>query len=159
MPVRFADLPPHLQKLIRQENPWMGGQAAKKPSTYRSRTCVDRDGVMYDSEWERDLVPQLDALVAAGQLARWTWGPRFRLQQDTAQPNTLITYRPDYRLWPGPHGFAIDGLVLVEWFVLDAKGGQSTPVFKNKARQWKLTYPHQQHPIVLARRGQPWQLA
>lgn len=137
--------PPHLQKVIdeqraRQHAHAGGDPPAPKKTKFRSRTVVDGDGVVYESALERDVAANLEMRRQLGEIAKWTWAPRFLIEQDPATPNTLVTYRPDFIVWP---------LDNQPWYVIDAKGVR-TATFNVKARLWKVRYPD--HPLMLVRR-------
>lgn len=95
-------------------------------------------GVVYDSEHEMHVAEWLGAEVRAGRVLEWKWGPRMLLQRDPDQPNTLITYRPDFIVRPVQvyeTRFKAD-----TWYAIDAKGYR-TKEFNLKARLWRVAYP------------------
>lgn len=147
------EFPPHLQRIIdeqraRNAQPVQpahdahGGHAAQpaKAKKFHSKVVADHEGVVYESALERDVAADLGRMKAAGEIAGWTWAPRFVLEHDPATPNTLVTYRPDFLVWP------IDG---GPWYAIDAKG-MRLATFNVKARLWKVRYA--QHPLYLVRR-------
>lgn len=142
-----------MQELVRQQHP---EAAARKPRKYRNEFVVDHDGVIYESALERDTKAELELLLARRKIASWSWGPRFVLQNDPEQPNTLIYYRPDFLVRPSPEGFRVSGVLITCPFIVDAKG-RRTAVFNNKVRQWKVRYP--KVPLVLVAREERWKLA
>lgn len=148
-------LPPHVLRALQEaapkevpgEPPPAPVNPGTKPTKFRSKVATDHEGVVYESRLERATSWELELMRQRGEIARWTWGPRFLLQQDPLKPNTMITYRPDFLVWPSSGG---------PWFALDAKG-MRTAAFNLKVRLWKLRYPA--HPLWLVKKDQPWKLA
>jgi hypothetical protein len=149
--LRFTSrsLPPRVRRLIPAAPDFLAPTAAAPPKKNKlnNRWCWDEMGVVYQSKLERATAVELDHLVLVGKIERWSWGPRFLLQSDPERPGTLITYTPDFLVWPGG-GHA--------WFVVDSKG-MKTAVFQNKVRMWKVRYPTHQLWLVTQKDG--WKLA
>ena len=135
---RRGILPPSLVRVLEEEE-GRGPLAAAKPAKYRSRLFEDGEHILFDSEWEADVRDQLELQRLRRLIDRWAYAPRFVLQRDPLRPRTMITYRPDFIVWP-PEDEQLP------WHVIDAKGVR-TQLFMVKVRLWKMRMP--EHKLLV----------
>jgi hypothetical protein len=113
---------------------------APKRQKYNAVRCVGPLGELYDSKAERDYARILFEKDEALELIAWSWAPRFVLQDEP-----LITYRPDFVVWPLEGGM----------HVVDVKGHAARD-FSLRVRLWKSRYPNV--PLCVVKNGEEiWQ--
>lgn len=126
-------LPPALQRIIDQRRGATDPTQPRKRK-YGGKLCTDQLGILYDSMAERDRADELRAMLALGDIAWWSFGPRFVLVEahydSRGRRVPAVTYRPDYlvrdkfqRVWAE-----------------DTKG-YATREFKMKQKLWAVKYP------------------
>lgn len=136
---RLQDLPPRLREQIEKQ---LGASTElSKPTKYRSRSVEGPMGELYDSQWECDVAWDLEMQLRRGEIARWSWAPRFVLQWDPQRPRTLVTYRPDFIVWKS-RGAS-------DWYAIDAKGVR-TQLFARSERMWRVKFPN--NPLVVLKK-------
>jgi hypothetical protein len=119
--------------------------ARPRRNKYGAVRVVGPLGELYDSKAERDYAAVLEhRRIEIQDIGRWAWAPRFVLQD-----NPLITYRPDFLVWPSTF------FTGQPFYAVDVKG-HTTRDFSLRVRLWKARYPNV--PLCVVKNGvEDWQ--
>jgi hypothetical protein len=108
---------------------------------YGGKLCTDNQGVLYESQAERERAFVLQHLLAEGSIDWWSYGPRYVLVDATVDERTgkrtaAVTYRPDFIV-------RLNGVTWVE----DVKGF-APATFALKQKLWATRYPNVELRVI-----------